>query len=145
MNSSSPAHPGGQPTGPKAPVCPADAPALAPTHAALVAAMLGAVVHLGDLAREVSSLELTLHTEAPENLRSSAQEVTAEIRAHLDMMTLEIMVCCGELTGDTAERSIVGHAVDLARLQASEGRSAMERGLAVRARSHFGRSAQGAA
>lgn len=110
----------GQPTDPKAPVCPADAPALAPTHAALVAAMLGAVVHLGDLAREVSSLELTLHTEAPEKLRSSAQEVTAE-------------------------RSIVGHAVDLARLQASEGRSAMERSLLGRARSHFGRSAQGAA
>lgn len=124
----------------------------APAHAALVSSMLGALDHLGALARALRDLDVTLGGELQQALRDEAQLVAAEIREQFDLMSWEIMACCDVLTGRQNERNLVGCALDLARLQSaqrsaedSDGEQALDRYATSTARESFERTAQGAA
>lgn len=137
-----------------APASPPAAPALplAPAHAALVSSMLGALDHLGAIARALRDLDVTLGGELQQALRDEAQHVAAEIREQFDLMSWEILACCGVLTGRQNERNLVGCALDLARLQSaqhraedSEGEQALDRFAISAARESFERTTQGAA
>ena len=144
MNSSSPAHPGGQPTGPKAPVCPAPAaPAPDPADVAQLAAVEGepgaappAPLSLSrrhrwlaidtrnalENATELFELfDLVVSTLEPEKQRvavSDALSILRSVRRLMWRLSADMRGVSGHLTGLSCEDSLGTHVAQLASLEA---------------------------
>ena len=126
-------------------------PAPSPAQVTLIGAMLGILHHLADARDTARNIEGTLTSGL--DLATNANDLRRCIHSlslDLDLLGFEAEACCRELTGEEGPRSLLCHAIDLARLdgvfsrrspQGQRQAVAVDEHVAKRAAQHFARSA----